>query len=69
MMNFNDAVNNMLNGKRMMRSNWQGYYVAIMPGQSYIWQVGSTNTKIDPNVNAYTASIEDIFATDWMVKL
>ena len=68
-MNFSDAVNNMLLGKRLIRQTWAGYYVAIIPGQSYIWEIGNTNTKPEPNITTYTPSIEDIKATDWNLKI
>jgi Protein of unknown function (DUF2829) len=67
-MNFNEAVNNMNLGKRCMRPGWVGYYVTVMPGQTYIWQIGNTNTQIAPNVNAYVPSLADIDANDWQIK-
>lgn len=69
MMNFVDALTNMINGKKLMRQIWSGSYIAIYSGQSYIWQIGSTNKNPEPNAITYIPSIDDLLATDWMVKL
>lgn len=67
-MNFSDAVVNLVNGKKMMRQKWGGYYILLINGQSYIWQIGSINIKSDPNVVVYIPSIDDILAQDWFIK-
>lgn len=67
-MNFMDAVNQLSLGKRMVRPAWVGYYVALLPGQSYIWLIGNTNTNPQPNSAEYVPSISDINANDWVVK-
>lgn len=67
MMGFIDAVNNMFNGKRMIRPKWNGYYLIILDGQNFIWIISKDNVG-NANVNIYTASIEDIQATDWIIK-
>jgi hypothetical protein len=67
-LNFVDAVSNLMQGKRMVRPNWVGYYIILLPGQSYIWQVGNTSASIQPNSMEYVASVPDINATDWSVK-
>jgi hypothetical protein len=67
-MNFMDAINNLRDGKKLMRPEWSGYYVIILDGQSYIWSIGFGKTQ-SVNAQIYTASIEDILANDWMVKL
>lgn len=69
MMGFMDALNNMILGKRMTRPAYTGSYLMIMPGQSYIWLVGNTSSSSTPNVVTYIANIDDIFASDWMIKL
>lgn len=68
-MNFMDAVSNMINGERLQRTKWQGYTVTCVLGQSYIRSVPLINTapRIDDSI--YTPSIEDIVATDWVVKV
>lgn len=68
-MNFNDAVNNMIAGKRLMRPHWVGYYTYILPNQSYIWTVSNSNDKPTVTANVYIASIEDILADDWILKI
>lgn len=67
MMNFMDAIQNMIGGKRLLRMNWSGNYLVILPGQHYIWSVGSDNIN-STNSNIFTPSINDILATDWIVK-
>ena len=68
MMNFIDAVNNMLSGKRMIRTGWSGYYLSILNGQNYIWSIGSSGDAPKVNAAIYTPSIDDILANDWIVK-
>jgi len=67
MMSFMDAVNNMLAGKRMIRPSWNGYYAMILNGQNYIWTIGK-DTATATNSNIYEPSLDDILATDWIVK-
>ena len=66
-MNFMDAVSNMSAGKKLIRPYWSGYYLSILSGQSYIWTLGNTG-GLTINAGIYTPSIEDINATDWVVK-
>ena len=68
-MTFIEAVNNMLAGKKMIRPGWSGYYLTILSNQNYIWEIGSSNK--DPKINAaiYICSLDDILATDWIVKI
>lgn len=66
---FDDAINNMLSGKKLMRPKWNGYYATILTNQNYIWLIPSTNTGIKAEVQTYTPSVEDLLATDWMVKV
>lgn len=68
-MNFIDATNNMMQGKRMVRSTWSGYYLTILSNQNYIWNVGNSNVTQTINAYLFTPSIEDILATDWIVKI
>lgn len=65
-MNFMDAVNNMINGKRLIRQGWGGMYLAILSGQNFIWSIGSGSGKVI-NASIYTPNIDDIFAADWIV--
>jgi hypothetical protein len=67
-MNFIDAMNNMLAGKRMIRMGWSGFYLIIITGQNYIWSIGKDSVN-NTNTNIYTPSIDDILATDWIVKV
>lgn len=65
MMNFMDAVNNMINGKRVIRQPWAGFYLCILPNQDYIWSVGQ-DSKNSTNSGIYTPSKVDINANDWI---
>lgn len=67
-MNFMDAIKTMQTSKRLTRPSWIDYYIAIIPGQTYIWKIGNTNQSHQPNVTEYVPSLADIAATDWMVK-
>jgi len=67
MMNFTDAVNNMINGKRMIRTPWTGLYVCIMPGQGYIWIIRKDSVNAT-NADIYTPSVDNMLANDWIVK-
>ncbi len=67
-MTFTDAVIQMVQGQRVARSIWTGYYLTILSSQKYIWSVGSTNNLPQVNASIYTPSTDDIFATDWIVK-
>ena len=67
-MNFMDAVDNMIAGKKLMRRDWSGYYIVIMVAQHYIWSIGSSNTTPSINAHIYIPNIEEIYATDWMIK-
>lgn len=68
MMNFIDAVGNMLAGQRMLRSDWTGYAISILPGQSYIWSLPNKGSSPFINAAIYIPSIEDIQALDWIIK-
>ena len=67
-MDFMDALQNMINGQRMMRIKWVGYWVCILPTQAYIWTipVGGKNPAV--NASIYIPTIEDLSATDWIIK-
>lgn len=67
-MTFMDAMNNMIAGKHLIRMGWSGFYLTILSGQNYIWSVGKDSANAT-NANVYTPSIDDIFATDWIVKI
>jgi hypothetical protein len=67
-MNFLDAVDNMINGKKLIRQGWAGYYLAILSNQNYIWNIPNGNDKPVINVALYTPSVSDISANDWIVK-
>lgn len=69
MMNFMDAVQNMIGGKRMIRTGleWGGRYIIILSGQDYIWSIGKDNMS-STNSNIFLPSIDDILAKDWIVK-
>ena len=67
-MNFTDAVSNMCLGRKLVRPSWTGFYVTVISGQSYIWQIGNTNATPQPNAVEYVPSLSDITATDWSVK-
>lgn len=67
-MNIIDAVANMKSGARMVRKEWAGQYVAILYGQSYPWIIGDNNKHDTINASVYIPSIDDLSATDWMVK-
>lgn len=66
-MNFTDAMQNMINGKKLIRMGWSGYYLLILSGQNYIWSVGK-DSATSTNANIYCPSIDDILASDWIVK-
>lgn len=68
-MNFMDAVMNMVNGKRLIRTGWSGMYLSILNNQNYIWSIGNGSEKPILNATLYMPSIEDIQANDWIVKL
>lgn len=68
MMGFMDAVSNMLAGKRLTRPAFTGFYIAILNNQSYMWSIPNSNAGDKPSVTAFTASVDDVLATDWMVK-
>lgn len=68
MMNFMDAVVNMINGKHVTRQGWSGFYLTILTGQNYIWSVGKDSSS-STNSNIYTPSVDDLMATDWIVKV
>ncbi len=67
MMNFMDAMNNMMTGKHLVRMRWSGFYLTILSGQNYIWSVGKDNVSAT-NAAIYVPSVDDICATDWIVK-
>lgn len=67
-MNFIDAVNNMINGRRLIRQGWAGYYIAILSNQNYIWHIDNGTDKPVVNSSIYAPSVDDILANDWMVK-
>ncbi len=67
-MNFMDAVVNMINGKRVIRATWGGFYLSILSNQDYIWNIGSGGSKPIITATIYTPSVDDMMATDWMVK-
>jgi|GEM_PF-6727120 hypothetical protein len=66
---FSDALNNMLLGKKLIRPAWSGYYATVLSNQSYIWLIASTGKTVEPNVQTYTPSVDDLQATDWVVKV
>lgn len=66
-MNYLEAVNNMLVGKRMIRTGWTGFYLTILHGQNYISMVGKDSTT-DTGVSKYTSPVEDVLAADWICK-
>lgn len=68
-MNFMDAVNNMQAGRRLIRQGWAGYYLTMLANQNYILNVANGNDKPVVNIVLYTPTIEDILASDWIVKL
>lgn len=68
MMNFIDAVGNMVTGKRLMRKIWAGYTVNILPGQGYMWSIPLKNDSGTVNAVVYLPSVEDIQSSDWVVK-
>lgn len=65
-MNIFEAVKVMEGGKKVARPKMSGYYLAILPRQNYIWQIGSA---INPIVNAliFEPSIDDIKANDYTI--
>ena len=67
-MDFMTAFNNMLLGKKMIRSGWTGFYIAILQNQTYMWSIANGLSTPNINANAYTPSIADISATDWVIK-
>ncbi len=67
-MNFMDAVNEMQAGKRLIRTIWTGFYVAILPNNSYIWTIPNSNTTATINASIYVASVDDMTAVDWQIK-
>lgn len=69
MMNFQDAVQNMLSGKRVIRSGWGGYYLTILQGQSYIWTVPTAGNTPTVNASIFIPTVDDITATDYMLKI
>jgi hypothetical protein len=68
-MNIIEATNNMIAGKRIVRASWAGYYLIVLPGQHFIWSIGNNNSNPTINASEYIPSIEDINATDWMIKI
>lgn len=68
-MNFADAVNNMINGKKLVRPKYSGLYLAILDGQNYIWSIGTNVDRAIINANIFIPSIDDILATDYSVKV
>lgn len=68
-MNMIDAVTNMLAGKRLYRPSWNGYTVSIIPNQTYIWSIPNSGDKAAVNATVYTASVDDLVASDWTVKI
>lgn len=67
-MNFMDAVNNMQAGKKLSRLGWSGYYLVILSTQKYIWSIENGTDKPIINAGLYTPRVDDISATDWMIK-
>lgn len=67
-MNFMDAVGNMTAGKRVIRQGWAGYYLAILNNQNYIWSIGNGTEKPVLNASLYIPTLDDIMASDWIVK-
>lgn len=69
-MNFIEATTGMLNGQSMVRQKWSGagYLVMIIKGQGYIWTMPFVNDKPTIPASLYTPSVEDILATDWIIK-
>lgn len=67
MMNFTDAMQNMINGKKLIRMGWSGFYLIILSGQNYVWSVGKDSANAT-NANIFIPSVDDILASDWIVK-
>ncbi len=67
-MNFLEAVNLMGPDCKLTREKWTGFYLTILPGQNYIWSIGSPSATPVVNAVIYTPSVSDILATDWIVK-
>lgn len=68
-MNFADAVNNMINGKKLVRPKYSGLYLAILDGQNYIWEIGVNGSQAAVNAKIFIPSLDDILATDYSVKV
>lgn len=66
-MNFSDALFNMQEGRRMVRPNWIGNWVCILPAQKYIWNI-APSLGANINANIYIPTIDDLKAEDWIVK-
>lgn len=67
MIDFYNCISHLQKGNRMLRPGWE-YYLSLMPNQSYIWIVGNGNPNPTINATIYNPSINDILATDWIMK-
>jgi hypothetical protein len=68
-MNFTDAFNNMLAGRRLYRDKWDGNYITIIKGQNYIWNIAPPLPNMGVPATVYTPTIADLQANDWNLKL
>lgn len=65
-MNFNEALQALLDGKFLVRAGWKAEdgYITKMPGMQFAWRILTVPT---PNAGNYMWLLDDFLATDWKV--